>query len=77
MKTLSTQLGTIIGLGIDLNLFFSINVSVTGASLLGNHTDELEAYLLANGFVGYEYLYSDNPDWIELVKDGCRIALSK
>ena len=77
MKTLSTQLGTIIGLGIDLNLFFSINVSVTGASLLGNHTDELEAYLLANGFVGYEYLYTENPDWIELVKDGCRIALSK
>jgi hypothetical protein len=44
MKTISTQLGTIIGLGIDLNLFFSINVTSTGASLLGNHTDILEIY---------------------------------
>ena len=77
MKTISEQLGTIIGLGIDLNNFFSLNVTSSGVGLIGNHSDELEAYLIAHGFKIYEYLYSDNPDWIELVKDGCRVALSK
>lgn len=77
MKTISEQLGTIIGLGIDLNVFFSVNVTTTGVTLIGNHSDETQAYLITNGFKVYEYLYSDNPDWIELIKDGCRVALSK
>jgi hypothetical protein len=77
MKTISEQLGNIIGLGIDLNDFFSVNISVSGISLIGNHSDLLEEYLIANGFKVYEYLYSDNPDWIELTKNGCRVALSK
>jgi hypothetical protein len=77
MKTISEQLGTIIGLGIDLNGFFSLNVTTSGVSFIGNHSDELEAYLIANGFKVYEYLYSDNPDWVELIKNGCRVALSK
>jgi hypothetical protein len=77
MKTISEKLGSVIGLGIDLNDFFSINVTTSGVTLIGNHSDELEAYLIANGFKIYEYLYSDNPDWLELIKDGCRVALSK
>jgi hypothetical protein len=77
MKTISEQLGTIIGLGIDLNDFFSVNVSNSGVTLIGNHSQELQAYLITNGFKVYEYLYSDNPDWIELIKNGCRVALSK
>ena len=77
MKTISEQLGTIIGLGIDLNNFFSLNVTSSGVTLIGNHSDEIQAYLIINGFKVYEYLYSDNPEWIELTKDGCRIALSK
>jgi hypothetical protein len=77
MKTISEQLGTIIGLGIDLNDFFSINVTTSGVTLLGNHSDELEEYLIGKGFKIYEYLYSDNPDWVELIKNGCRVALSK
>jgi hypothetical protein len=77
MKTISTQFGSIIGLGIDLNLFYSINVSINSASLLGNYSNELEAYLLENGFEYYNYLYADSPDWIEFTKDGCRIALDK
>jgi|Laugresbdmm110sd_1035091.scaffolds.fasta_scaffold19414_4 hypothetical protein len=77
MKTISEQLGTIIGLGIDLNHFFSVNVSSSTVTLIGNHSDEVQAYLITNGFKVYEYLYSDNPDWIELIKDGCRVALSK
>lgn len=77
MKTISEQLGTIIGLGIDLNVFFSVNVNTTGVTLIGNHSDETQAYLITNGFKVYEYLYSDNPEWIELTKDGCRVALSK
>jgi hypothetical protein len=77
MKTISEQLGTIIGLGIDLNHFFSVNVSNSGVTLIGNHSHEVQAYLITNGFKVYEYLYSDNPEWIELTKDGCRIALSK
>jgi hypothetical protein len=77
MKTISEQLGTIIGLGIDLNHFFSVNVSSSTVTLIGNHSDEVQAYLITNGFKVYEYLYSDNPDWIELIKNGCRVALSK
>jgi hypothetical protein len=77
MKTISEQLGNLIGLGIDLNVFFSLNVTSSGVTLIGNHTHELEAYLITNGFKIYEYLYSDNPDWLELIKDGCRVALSK
>lgn len=77
MKTISEKLGSVIGLGIDLNDFFSVNVTTSGVTLIGNHSDELEAYLIDNGFKIYEYLYSDNPDWLELVKDGCRVALSK
>jgi len=77
MKTISEQLGTIIGLGIDLNVFFSVNVTTTGVTLIGNHSDEVQAYLITNGFKVYEYLYSDNPEWIELTKYGCRVALSK
>jgi hypothetical protein len=77
MKTISEKLGSVIALGIDLNDFFSINVTTSGVTLIGNHSDELEAYLIANGFKVYEYLYSDNPDWLELIKDGCRVALSK
>jgi hypothetical protein len=77
MKTISEQLGNIIGLGIDLNEFFSLNVTTSGVSFIGNHSVELEEYLIANGFKVYEYLYSDNPDWIELTKNGCRVALSK
>ena len=77
MKTISEQLGTIIGLGIDLNHFFSVNVSSSTVTLIGNHSDEVQAYLITNGFKVYEYLYSDNPDWVELIKNGCRVALSK
>jgi hypothetical protein len=77
MKTISEQLGNLIGLGIDLNVFFSVNVTTTGVTLIGNHSDEVQAYLITNGFKVYEYLYSDNPEWIELIKDGCRVALSK
>ena len=77
MKTISTQLGSIIGLGIDLNLFYSINVSINSASLLGNYTEEFESFLLSNGFEYYNYLYADNIDWIEFTKNGCRIALDK
>lgn len=77
MKTISEKLGSVIGLGIDLNDFFSINVSTSGVTLIGNHSDLLEEYLIDNGFKVYEYLYSDNPEWVELIKDGCRVALSK
>jgi hypothetical protein len=77
MKTISEQLGNLIGLGIDLNHFFSVNVGNSGVTLIGNHTHEVEAYLITNGFKVYEHLYSDNPDWVELIKNGCRVALSK
>jgi hypothetical protein len=77
MKTISEQLGNLIGLGIDLNHLICVNVGNSGVTLIGNHTHELEAYLITNGFKVYEYLYSDNPEWIELIKNGCRVALSK
>jgi len=77
MKTISEKLGSVIGLGIDLNDFFSINVTTSGVSLIGHHSDLLEEYLLANGFKIYEHLYSDNPEWLELIKNECRVALNK
>jgi hypothetical protein len=77
MKTISEQLGTIIGLGIDLNHFFSVTVGNSGVSLLGYHTNELEKHLRYAGFETLDYLYEDNPNWLELSKDGCRVALDK
>jgi hypothetical protein len=77
MKTLSTQIGTIIGLGIDINLFFSMTVSEYEISFLGFYSNELEGKLISRGFEVYDYCYKNNPKWIELHKDGCRISLSK
>lgn len=77
MKTISTQLGNLIGLGIDVNSFFSITINEYEISLLGFHSEDLESKLLLNGFVIYDYCYANNPSWLELTKDGCRISLNK
>lgn len=77
MKTISTQLGNLIGLGIDVNSFFSVTINEFEISLLGFYSEDLENKLLLSGFVIYDYCYTNNPNWIELTKDGCRIALNK
>ncbi len=77
MKTISTQLGNLIGLGIDVNSFFSITINEYEISLLGFHSEDLESKLLLSGFVIYDYCYANNPSWLELTKDGCRISLNK
>jgi hypothetical protein len=77
MKTLSTQLGNFIGLGIDINSFFSITINEYEITLLGFYSEDLEKKLLSSGFVIFNYCYADNPNWVELTKDGCRISLNK
>jgi hypothetical protein len=77
MKTLSTQLGNFIGLGIDVNSFFSITINHYEITLIGFYTEELERKLLLADFVIYDYCYAENPNWVEMTKDGCRISLNK
>jgi hypothetical protein len=77
MKTISTLLGNFIGLGIDINSFFSVTINEYEITLLGFYTEELEKKLLLAGFVIYDYCYANNPNWVEMTKDGCRISLNK
>lgn len=77
MNRIQNSLGTLIGLGLDLELFFSLNITDYDLSLLGKYSKSKENYLIKKGFIKCDIIYSDNPDWVEYKKDNCRIALTK
>ena len=77
MKTLNNQLGSLISIGLDLNLFWNISIGQYDISLLGKYTKNTEKHLLRQGFIKGDVIYSDNPDWVEFKKDNCRIDLTK
>jgi hypothetical protein len=77
MKPLNNQLGSLISIGIDLNLFWNISIGERDISLLGNYTKNTEKHLLSKGFIKCDILYADNDNFIEFKNDICRISLTK
>lgn len=77
MNKIQNNLGNLIGLGLDMELFFSVSISDYDLSLLGKYSKSKENYLLKKGFIKCNVIYNDNPEWVEFKKDNCRIALTK
>jgi hypothetical protein len=77
MNKLNNNLGALISLGLDLDLFFSMNITDYDFSLIGFYTVKVEDHLISKGFTQGNYIYNDNPEWVEYKKDDCRIALHK
>jgi len=59
-KIMNKNLGALIGLGLDLELFYTLSVSKWEVSLQGYNTEDLANYLISMGFIKYDYLYLDN-----------------
>jgi hypothetical protein len=74
---MNKNLGLLISLGLELDLFFSLSIGEYDVRLMGFYSKKLENYILSKGFIMYDYLYSDNPNYIEFNKDGCAIILVK
>lgn len=54
---MNKNLGILIGLGLDLNLFYSMSISEYEISLQAHRSVKLENYLVSKGFVKWDYLY--------------------
>ena len=74
---MNKNLGLLISLGLELDLFFSLSIGEYDVRLIGDYSKKLENYVLSKGFVKYDYLYADNPKYIEFNKDGSAIILVK
>ncbi len=59
---MNKHLGALIGLGLDLELFYTLSVSKWEVSLQGHNTEDLANYLISMGFIKYDYLYGDKPE---------------
>jgi hypothetical protein len=77
MKKLKNQLGNLISIGLDLDLFWNISIGEYEISLLGKYTKNTEKHLLSKGFLKCDILYTDNDNFVEFKNDFCRIALNK
>jgi len=77
MGTTSKELGNLISQNLDLDLFWSINISEYSISLIGDYSKATEKYLLKKSFEHKDYLYADDKDKIELQNGSIRIVLNK
>jgi len=74
---MNKNLGNLIALGLDYELFWYIEITEYKINMRGYYSKKLENYILSKGFEKYDWLYADNPKECEYQKDGCRILLSK
>lgn len=74
---MNKNLGTLIALGLDFNLFWTLTVDEYALQVRGYYSKKLENYILSKGFEKYDWIYADNPTHHEYKKDGCRILLTK
>lgn len=74
---MNKNLGALISLGLDLDLFFNASIGEYDMRIIGHYSKRLENYVLSKGFVLDDYLYGDNPKNFEYKKDNCRIVLMK
>jgi hypothetical protein len=77
MKTMNEQLGNLITVGLDYNLFWHLEVTEYNINIQGYYTKRLENYVISKGFKKYDYLYADRPDLHEYTNGNCRILLTK
>ena len=74
---MNKNLGTLIALGLDLEKFWRMDISLWEIQLRADYTEEIHAYVLLKGFEQYDWCYADNPKMFEFKKDNCRILLDK
>jgi hypothetical protein len=74
---MNKNLGFLISLGLDLDLFYSINIGEYDIRLIGDYSRKLNTYLLSKEFDIEDYLYADKPKNFEYKKNNCRILLIK
>jgi len=75
---MNKNLGNLIALGLDFDLFWNLNVDCYGLHVRGWYSKKLENYVISKGFEKYDGMYTDNPKEHEFKNvDGCRILLSK
>ena len=74
-KQISKRLGLLIGLNLNLNLFYSLTCTEYDTRLQGNYSLKLKKYLIENGFEQYEYLYKNEKDKLEFKKENIRVVL--
>ncbi len=72
---ISKRLGLLIGLNLNLNLFYSLTFTEYDTALQGNYSPKLKKHLIENGFEQYEYLYKDEKDKLEFKKEKIRVVL--
>lgn len=70
---MNKNLGILIGLGLDLNLFYSMSISEYEISLQAHRSIKLENYLVSKGFVKWDYLYSDVDSHSEYKFEGLKV----
>ena len=54
------HLGTLIGLGLNLELFYNVSISKYDVTLQSHNTEDLRNYLFEKGFVKYHCLYTED-----------------
>ena len=72
---ISKRLGLLIGLNLNLNLFYSLTFTEYDTALQGNYSLKLKKHLIENGFEQYEYLYKNEKDKLEFKKEKIRVVL--
>lgn len=72
---ISKRLGLLIGLNLNLNLFYSLTFTEYDTALQGNYSLKLKKHLIENGFEKYEYLYKNEKDRLEFKKENIRVVL--
>lgn len=74
---MNKKLGEFFELGLDLDLFWYLDISEYTINLRGKWAKRLENYVISKGFEQYDWIYADNPNELEFKKGNCRILLSK
>jgi len=73
---MNKNLGILIGLGLDLNLFYNMSISEYDISLQAHRSVKLENYLMSKGFVKWDYLYSDVDSHSEYKFEGLTVRVT-
>lgn len=76
MDKMHKKLGLLIGMGLDLEKFWSMTVDDYSIGLIGDYSKKTENYLISKGLERYSYAYElANKTRKEYKGDGIRIVL--
>ena len=74
---MNQKFGEFITLGLDLELFWQLEITEYKINMRGTYAKRLENYVISKGFEKYDWLYAENPNEYEYKNGNCRILLSK